>query len=249
MLQRISPKRLEQSVAAVRGWLQSPTPSESSSLALAENGKSCYLKQQLSNLPMPNLVDSLKEEAKLCATHRRAISMSQTKASDAVFDIQQTDRLNAPSITKSADLTEVPVSFSLKPSPEPCFEEMKTASPVSVLDATMQDYKEMPLLMSPVTPDIYREPLSFSALYEYGSYVDNSVSSQTECHLEKLQTPLASPCLGKQPPPFAACQVEKKLPSSLAPVQERGPPLRILKPENFKIADFLVSDSEEEFTV
>ncbi|MCO5556289.1 hypothetical protein L7F22_009835 [Adiantum nelumboides] len=74
MLQRISPKRFEQSVAVVRGWLQSPTPSEVSSAPAAEpKGKGYHAKQQrLCNVPMPNLVSSVKEEARLSAAHRRA---------------------------------------------------------------------------------------------------------------------------------------------------------------------------------
>ncbi|MCO5583986.1 hypothetical protein L7F22_037904 [Adiantum nelumboides] len=74
MLQRISPKRFEQSVAVVRGWLQSPTPSEVSSAPAAEpKGKACHAKQQrLCNVSMPNLVSSVKEEARLSAAHRRA---------------------------------------------------------------------------------------------------------------------------------------------------------------------------------
>ncbi|KAI5074616.1 hypothetical protein GOP47_0010577 [Adiantum capillus-veneris] len=76
MLQRISPKRFEQSVAVVRGWLQSPTPSEASSAPTAERkGKPCNAKQQrLCNVPMPNLVSSVREEARLSAAHRRAFT-------------------------------------------------------------------------------------------------------------------------------------------------------------------------------
>ncbi|KAH7293217.1 hypothetical protein KP509_28G016200 [Ceratopteris richardii] len=79
MLQRISPKRFEQSAAVVRGWLESPTPSESSSASPADrNSRTCNTKR-LCNIPTPNLVSSMKEEAKLAATHHRAFTPTQAK--------------------------------------------------------------------------------------------------------------------------------------------------------------------------
>lgn len=241
MLQRISPKRLEQSVAIVRGWLQSPTPSESSSAATADIGKACYIKRRLSNLPMPNLVCSVKEEAKLFATHRRAFTLAQTRESDLSSESQQVDFLTAPS-TMPKSTSEMLVNVVTKMAPESRREDLKTKSPISVLDATGQHCKEMPLVINPGVHGY--DP--FPMWDECDFYLENAASLQPDYQFEKPLTPSTAASHQEKASPPLAAQEEKKMPSSLAPMLERRPILRILKPKNVKIADLLVSDSEEE---
>ena len=108
-----------------------PTPSDASSIAPFENARVCNPKRRLSNLSMSNLVSSVKQEAKMFATHRRVSSLSQSKLCEPLNPMLD-----------ASNTSDMLVDAVDQMTPKTCSEDTNE-SPVSVLDdAALESYKE-----------------------------------------------------------------------------------------------------------
>nr|AFN42815.1 AKAP-like protein [Marsilea vestita]AFN42816.1 akap-like protein [Marsilea vestita] len=213
ILQKISPKRFEHSVAVVRGWLQSPTPSESS---FVDGQKACAnVKRKLSSVPMNNLISSVKEEAKLFTSHRRA-ACDLTSLPHVEFGAAPDGTLSLDSMS---DVYENTVTIAHKSNCE------QATTP----RCTKKKFQDMEDDKSPTMDDsgFYNE--NDEPLYRKINPLERNKS------LDKTRMTLCSTQTDKKPSNLA----------SLRPQTEKRPILRILKANNIKISDFVSDSEEE----